>query len=145
MERKKKSVSPLIDDILYVKRGNRYVHCSDPWCTNGLRAGHWHVWGREGSVTMRAPVWPDRMDLEAAMYECQEAMLEKIRTASKPQARTVAMSPLEKKAYQAYCEVLNSKEATPWHDPVLQLWGCSAQALVDAAFSALHPKPKKGE
>lgn len=140
---KVKSVYPNIEDILYVKRGKKYIPASDPWAISGLRSGHWHVWVREGSVTMREPVWPHRPDLEAAMWEAKEAMLEKIRETSKFRANTTKMRPLERRAYKAYCDVLNSKEKVPHDRHVLHLWGCSAQDLVDAAFSVINPNRPK--
>ena len=139
MKKKVKPVYPVGDDMLYVKRGKNYVPCSDPWAITGLRTGHYHVWVREGSSTMRQPVWPHRPDLEAAMWEAKEAMLVKIREASKFKAQTNRMTPLERKAYKAYCDVLNSKEKEPHDRHALHLWGCSAQDLVDAAFTAINP------
>lgn len=138
----KKNVKPVyanIDDTLYVKRGNKFIPCSDPWAITGLRNGHWHVWVRDGSTTMRERAWPDRSGLEAAIWEAKEAMLEKIREASKYKAETAKQTPLERKAYRAYCDVLNSKTSSYKYDHVLRMWGCSAQDLVDAALSAVDP------
>jgi hypothetical protein len=90
------------EHTLYVKKGKRYVHTSDPWAMAGLRDGHWHVWVRKGQTTIRAPMFAARDEVAAAMLEAEEAMVHALAKAGKARPPVTKMSKRHQKAWARY-------------------------------------------
>jgi len=69
---------------LYKKVGKRYVQVNDPWSScYGLCEG-WHLIHVEpGSVSERALVWPDNVELEAAIREKADQLVRILEDASR--------------------------------------------------------------
>lgn len=84
---------------LYRKVKGRLVPANDPWAYSGLRDGHWHVIVRPGSTSIRQVVWPDRMELEAALHDLEDQLVDLIRKASEARPKSVKLSPAEKRAW----------------------------------------------
>ena len=84
---------------LYRKVGRKYIPVNDPWAYDGLRDGHWHVWVRPGMTTMRTPVWPDRMEVEAALLELESQLVELISAASAAEPKNRPLTPRQKELW----------------------------------------------
>lgn len=76
---------------LYRKVGKKYVPASDPWAYNGLRDGWWLVKVHEG-VSIRLCLFPAKAELQAAIRDKEDKLVEIIRQASeaRPQRRPLS-------------------------------------------------------
>lgn len=78
--------------ILYKKIGRKYVPINDPWAYDGLRAGYWLVKVSEGCTSIRASICPAKAELQAAIKDKEDQIIDVIRKASeaRPQKRPVS-------------------------------------------------------
>lgn len=118
---------------LFVKRGKRYVSTNDPWAYTGLQKGHWHVWVREGSTTIRQAVWPDRENVAAAMLEAEEAMVQALSEKAKVRPPSVKMSARHQKAWARYVKEAGEEAFTTFSQP--SMWD-----IVQAGITALKER-----
>ena len=92
------------------------------------------VVARPGGTLTHYDIDPDYIAVEAAMVAAKDAMFEAMRKASemKP-ARKI--TPLESKAWAAYCEVMGGT-------PSLTLQGASLNDVVQAGLDAVRARMK---
>lgn len=64
---------------LYKKVGKKYVPCNDPYALDGLREGWWLVKIGEGFKSMRACVYPAKAELQAAIRDKEDKIIDVIR------------------------------------------------------------------
>ena len=116
---------------LYKKVGRRYVPATDPWAFAGLREGHWHVIVRPGSVTVRTPIWPNRMAVCAAIEVVRDAMMEAMQGANESIPRGI--TPKEQRAVKAYRDIMGK-------DAAITFSGVSMWNLIDTGIKVLQEK-----
>ena len=114
---------------LYKKVGRRYKPVNDPWAYDGLREGHWHVWVRPGSVTIREFVFPNKYEVLAAIEEVKEAMIEAMLKHNT--VKLQAITKKEKKAAAAYRAIMGP-------DAPLVFEGASMLDVVEAGIKVLR-------
>ena len=135
-ESTRKAVRPVYGEELYVRRGRRYVCCSDPYAVAGLMTGFWLVHVREGGTTIRKPVYPDRLALSAAIEEARDALVTalsdaiQLRPSRKP-------TPAERKAWAAYCAEAEKRSGTLGP---LTWWQRCCDDIVNAALKVLKTR-----
>ena len=61
---------------LYKKVNGRYVEANDMDCYEGLREGWWLVWVKPGGTSMRSVLCPDNAEIEAAMMEAEDKIVD---------------------------------------------------------------------
>ena len=119
--------------ILYEKVGRRYKRVNDPWAYTGLREGHWHVWVKPNSVSVRGFVLPAKREVSAAIEEAREAMVKAMQEANKAKPSKTPLTRKEKKAIKAYYDVMGE-------DSLLTFVGLSIYDIVDAGIKVLAGK-----
>lgn len=98
--------------------------------------GHWHVWVRDGSISFRRMVLPNRPKVAVAIEEAREAMLAALHKANASRPIMSTPTPKEMRAVAAYRAVMGSETA-------LTFMGISMNDLVDAGIKALVTKWKR--
>lgn len=73
---------------LYKKVGNKYVECCDPWAYDGLRDGWWLVKVAPNVKSIRQCVYPAKAELQAAIKDKEEEIIEVIRKTSEARPRS---------------------------------------------------------
>ena len=78
--------------IYYEKVGRKYVPVNDPWAYDGLREGYWLVKVSSGSTSIRSCVYPAKAELQAAIKDKEDQLVDIIRKASeaRPQRRPIS-------------------------------------------------------
>ncbi len=84
--------------ILYKKVGKKYIPVSDPWAYDGLREGWWLVKVAPSCTSIRQQVWPESAELDAAIREKEEKLMDIIRKCS--EARPKNGVPMSEQAYK---------------------------------------------
>lgn len=90
---------------LYKRKGNRYVPANDPYAHDGLREGSWFVKVSPGSVTIRAAIYPDHMEIQAALHDLEEQLVKLIGDAARARPWKAQLTPEEKKAWDRLMKV----------------------------------------
>jgi hypothetical protein len=127
------------EEILYRKVGKRYVRVNDPWAYTGLSNGHWHVWVRPHSTTMRQFIIPDKEGVSAAIEEVRDAMVAALIEANRGTPSTVPLSEKEKEAYKVFCDIMEDEDA------FIQVNRLSIQDLIDKGLKPLSEYFRKGK
>lgn len=83
------------NEVLYKKKGNKYVQVNDPSILDGLREGWFLVKVEDGCKSIRQCVYPAKAELLAAARDKEDELVEIIREVS--EARPVNQ-PLSKQA-----------------------------------------------
>lgn len=91
--------------ILYARKGGRYVQVNDPWAYSGLREGTFLVKVQPNCTTIRQMVWPDRAEIDAALRDLEDELVDLIRKASEARPRNQTLTPAEKKAWDHLVKV----------------------------------------
>lgn len=120
---------------LYEKRGRRYVPVRDTDAYEGLPAGYWLVIVEPGHQSIRRLVDADHAGFLAAARAAEQAMLEAARRASESRPHRQTLSPREKKAYQAWADIMGEQD--------LWLTLPAAGDIVDAALEAARQEYEK--
>lgn len=92
-------------DILYKRVGKRYVQCNDPHGYSGLREGHWYVKVTPGCTSIREAIWPNHTEVQAALFDLEEKLVELMRKATEAKHRKALLTPAEKKAWDHLIKV----------------------------------------
>lgn len=121
------------DGQLYIKRGKKYVSTNDPWAYTGLQKGHWHVWVREGTTTIREHIFADRPGVAAAMLEAEEAMCAALSDKAKARPPVVKMSKRHQKAWARYVKEAGEEAFHTFSQP--SMW-----EIVQAGIKALKDR-----
>jgi len=95
-----------------------------------LQDGAWLVIVRPGSTTIR-PVEPAYVEVEAALHEVEDAMVTAMVDAAQLAPRSRDQTPKEKRAYDAYCNVMGGEVA-------LQLEGKSFWDIAQAGLNRVR-------
>lgn len=88
------------EQILYRKKGRKYVSATDPWAYNGLRNGWWLIKVQDNSTSIREQVFPDKTELDAAARDLEDRLVTIIREASRARPNKVPLNPDEKRDWE---------------------------------------------
>lgn len=88
------------DQRLYKKVGRKYIQANDSDCYSGLREGWWLVKVGEGCTSIRASIRPDYAEIEAAMKDAEDKIVDIIRKATEAKAKPRKITPEFKKAWE---------------------------------------------
>lgn len=83
-------------NTLYKKVGNRYIPCNDVFALDGLSEGWWLVKIGEGFKSMRACVYPAQAELQAAIKDKEDKLVDVFRECT--EARPKEGIPLSEQA-----------------------------------------------
>ncbi len=91
--------------ILYARRGGRYVPVNDPYAYEGLREGTWLVKVQPNVTTIRQMVWPDKPEIDAALCDLEDRLVQLIGDAARARPRSMKLTPAQKRAWDKLIEV----------------------------------------
>ena len=84
------------NSIRYRKVGKKYVPDGDYFALDGLAQGWWLVKVAPNSTSIRACLYPECAEIEAAVRDCADKVEEIIRKASEARPKSIPLSPDEK-------------------------------------------------
>lgn len=90
---------------LYARKGSRYVQVSDPWAYDSLREGTYLVQVRPGSTTIRQAVWPDRAEVDAALRDLEDELVDLIGKAARARPTKQQLTPEERRLWDELLRV----------------------------------------
>ena len=117
---------------LYRRINGRYVAVSDPWASEGLREGYWLVHVRPGCTSTRTCVWPDKPEVEAALHDLENQLVDLIREAAASRPAKQKLTPAEKRAWDNLAKVGGDSFST--------LSGPSFQSIADAIVGKVRER-----
>ena len=85
---------------IYKKVNGRYVEVSDLYAYEGLREGWWLVKVQPGSTSMRSTLYPEYAEVEAAMKDAEDKIVEILRKACEARPKVKKITPEFKKAWE---------------------------------------------
>jgi hypothetical protein len=85
--------------ILYKKIGRKYVQVNDPCAYDGLKDGWWLIHKEESSTSIRAQVFPNNAELDAAMRGREQQICDIVLECTKPE-----LEPKNKKEISEECQ-----------------------------------------
>ena len=94
---------------LYKKVNGRFVQANDYDCTTGLREGWWLVKVEPGSTSMKCCLFPDRAEVQAAMIEAEDKIVEILRKATEAKPKVKEITPEFKKAWEKMVKKFGSE------------------------------------
>lgn len=106
------------DQRLYKKVGGKYVQTNDPDCYNGLRKGWWLVKVDEGSTSIRATLRPDNSELEAAMKDAEDKIVDILNDALLARAKPRKITPEFKRAWDNMVKKFGSEMRMLHYDSI---------------------------
>jgi hypothetical protein len=106
-------------DTLYKKVGKKYVAINDPWAYDGLREGWWLVKVASGSTSIRSCVYPAKAELQAAIKDKEDQLVDVIRKASEARPKNIPLSE-QAKADWEWLVSRNGKEFNTLEYPSIQ-------------------------
>ena len=80
------------DNQLYKKVGRKYIPASDICAYDGLREGWWLVKVSSGSTSIRSCVYPAKAELQAAIKDKEDQLVDIIRKASEARPKKTPLS-----------------------------------------------------
>lgn len=86
-------------DIFYRKVGKRYKQINDPYAWDGLTEGVWCVHVKSGTKSARRLIQPDMDNLDAALVEFKDILIQELSEAAKCRPMKTEMSEKEQKAW----------------------------------------------
>lgn len=89
-------------DILYRKKGKRYIPVNDPNAYYGLSEGYWLVKVSPGYTGIRQCVYPDRAEIQAAMHNKASSIMDIIRKAGEARPTKIKLTKSEHKDWKAF-------------------------------------------
>lgn len=90
---------------LYRRKGNRYIPVNDPYAYDGLREGSWFVKVSPECTTIRAAIYPNHMEIQAALYDLEEKLVKLIGDAARARPKRTLLTPAEKAAWDKLIEI----------------------------------------
>lgn len=87
---------------LYKKVGRKYVPVNDPWAYDGLREGWWLVKVSSGCTSIRAAVYPAKAELQAAIKDKEDQIVDVIRKASEARPKSNSLTKEQKNDWEAF-------------------------------------------
>jgi hypothetical protein len=106
-------------DTLYKKVGRKYVPINDPWAYDGLREGYWLVKVSSGSTSIRSCVYPANAELQAAIRDKEDQLVDIIRKASEARPKNIPLSEQAKADWELLI-ARNGKEFSTLEYPSIQ-------------------------
>ena len=106
-------------DTLYKKVGKKYVPVNDPWAYDGLREGWWLVKVSSGSTSIRSCVYPAKAELQAAIKDKEDRLVDIIRKASEARPKNMPLSEQAKADWERLV-ARNGKEFNTLEYPSMQ-------------------------
>jgi hypothetical protein len=104
---------------LYKKVGRKYVPVSDPYAYDGLREGWWLVKVSSGCTSIRAAIHPAKAELQAAIKDKEDQIMDVIRTASEARPKNLPLTEQALADWQWFV-ARNGKEFNTLEYPSLQ-------------------------
>ena len=95
--------------ILYKKVGKKYVPVNDPHAYYGLGKGYWLVKVGESSTTIRSSVWPDNVEVEAALRDLEDKILDILRKAEEVKPDKTKLDPKDVEAWERFIKKRGEK------------------------------------
>jgi len=90
---------------LYKRVGKKYAPCNDPYALDGLREGWWLVKIGEGFKSMRACVYPAKAELQAAIKDKEDKIVDIILECTNARPKEgVPMSDQARKDWQWFID-----------------------------------------
>jgi hypothetical protein len=108
-----------INQIRYKKVGKKYVQDNDPWAYDGLREGWWLVKVASGSTSIRSCVYPAKAELQAAIRDKEDQIMDVIRKASEARPKSIPLSEQAKADWEWFI-ARNGKEFNTLEYPSIQ-------------------------
>jgi hypothetical protein len=106
-------------DTLYKKVGKKYVAINDPCAYDGLREGWWLVKVASGSTSIRSCVYPAKAELQAAIKNKEDQLIDIIRKASEARLQRRPISEQAKADWEWFI-ARNGKEFNTLEYPSIQ-------------------------
>jgi hypothetical protein len=107
------------DNQLYKKVGRKYIPASDIWAYDGLREGYWLVKVASGSTSIRSCVYPAKAELQAAIKDKEDQIMDVIRKASEARPKSIPLSEQAKADWEWFI-ARNGKEFNTLEYPSIQ-------------------------
>jgi hypothetical protein len=98
----KQRIAQAESDILYRKKGKRYVPVNDPNAYHGLDEGYWLVKVAPGCTSIRQCVYPDKAEIQAAAHNKQDKLMEIVRKAGEARPQKIKLTEEEHKDWQKF-------------------------------------------
>ena len=95
-------IAQVESDILYRKKGKRYIPVNDPNAYQGLSEGYWLIKVSPGCTSIRQCVYPDRAEIQAAAHNKQEKLMDIIRKAGEARPQKIPLTKEEHKDWTAF-------------------------------------------
>jgi hypothetical protein len=89
-------------NILYRKQGKRYIPINDPYAYHGLDEGYWLVKIVPGCTSIRQCVYPDRAEIQAAMHEKADSIMDIIRKAGEARPYQTKLTKSEREDWKTF-------------------------------------------
>lgn len=118
-----------IDNQLYKKVGRKYVEANDPYALDGLEAGWWLVKVQPGCTSIRQCLRPAKAELQAAIRDKTDALVDIIRKASEARPSDRVLMSEQAKADWEWFISRNGAEFNTLHYPSIQE---NAEQIVNA-------------
>ena len=97
-------IAQVESDILYRKVGKRYIPINDPNAYYGLEEGYWLVKVSPGCTSIRQCVYPDRAEIQAAMHNKADSIMDIIRKAGEARPYQTKLTKAEHRDWKAFIE-----------------------------------------
>jgi hypothetical protein len=107
------------DQIRYKKVGRKYIQDNDPCAYDGLREGWWLVKVSKGCTSIRAAIYPAKAELQAAIKDKEDEIMEVIRKASEARPQQRPISEQARKDWEWFI-ARNGKEFNTLEYPSIQ-------------------------
>ena len=88
------------DQRVYKKVGGRYIDANDLDAYTGLREGWWLVKIQPGLTSMRSVLYPDNAEVEAAMKDAEDKIVDILRKACEAKPKVKKITPEFKRAWE---------------------------------------------
>ena len=95
-------IAQVESDILYRKKGKRYIQVTDDNSYFGLQEGYWLVKIAPGCTSIRQCVYPDKAEIQAAAHNKQDKLLDIIREAGEARPQNIKLTEEEHKDWRAF-------------------------------------------
>jgi hypothetical protein len=95
-------IAQVESDILYRKVGKRYIPINDPNAYHGLDEGYWLVKVAPGCTSIRQCVYPDRAEIQAAMHNKADCIMDIIRKAGEARPQKIKLTKSEREDWKTF-------------------------------------------
>lgn len=95
-------IAQVESNILYRKKGKRYIQVTDDNSYFGLQEGYWLVKVAPGCTSIRQCVYPDKAEIQAAAHNKQDKLMDIIRKAGEARPQKIPLTKEEHKDWQAF-------------------------------------------